>query len=840
MPLKQAIIQQIRNNSITTLYLNGEHIGEAGAKSLAEALKDNKSITTLDLRNNQIGDAGAKGLAEALKINQSITTLHLHYNQIADAGAKGLAEGLKINPYITTLSLHNNQIGDVVAKEIETELQINRDPTKKAAKILKQQQQAEADEKARQEADRLEQEAKLREQEEAKAIEETAKLKAIEEAKVKEYVPEIAVVKLFQVADGDNQFDNDDQATIKQVSNLIRDGNDRLQEYGKKGILLLGNTGAGKSTLAHVFSGRKLQAIFDDETDELVIDAMELLDDIVIGHKLASETKIPNKCFAKDKDLIIWDCPGFNDTDPVQEIANSFYIKRLFETTEQLKFVLVITESDLRSKRGNDFLETLSNFIKSFNDIGTIEGSISLVVTQVSKDKNIQHIRKSIEKILTDNQRATEEHKALINKLKDDGSIHLFYKPTDEGELVVPDLLAAIDTSSKYSDAKGDMVNITISNKAMECSSHLLNTASNNFNQLLEVIVKAIGNATKCSNVNPLNAFSENYHLVKDWIPSSINYNNLLPKHDKDEYFSELDLLLKLQKVLNCEQIVSIPNAIMILQKALEIFAEYAELGNVQLQHQIQGYGYCLQQQYEYVKFFASVCGVKLPDHAKIAELITACHAKVTENLEYQVSSLPIDEDKLDQVYLHQAIKYLEDYQDSPACKNLKAIAYSCLASIAEQNGEHEALAYYVKAIEANSHLPKIYEKLGQLFFNKGEYAKAIDCYKVVNNEFRIKACFKAWLKQDKENPYIMLKYAEYSESVGLFEQAKKYWLNAFSLSQDNNFKAAALEKIKIMDNVTAQRQDFATRVQQEPDFCNYELVTEEFTNNLLGELVLK
>ncbi|WP_341757465.1 hypothetical protein [Candidatus Tisiphia endosymbiont of Ditula angustiorana] len=136
--------------------------------------------------------------------------------------------------------------------------------------------------------------------------------------------------------------------------------------------------------------------------------------------------------------------------------------------------------------------------------------------------------------------------------------------------------------------------------------------------------MKAIGNATKFSDVN--NAFSKNYNLVEDWIPSSINYNNLLPKHDKDEYFLELDLLLKLQKVLS-DKIVSIPNAIMILQQALEIFAEYA--GNVQLQHQIQGYGYCLQQQYEYVKFFASVCKAELPDHTKIAELITTCHAKV-------------------------------------------------------------------------------------------------------------------------------------------------------------------------------------------------------------------
>ncbi|MCC8399185.1 MAG: hypothetical protein LN563_01175, partial [Rickettsia endosymbiont of Platyusa sonomae] len=194
-----------------------------------------------------------------------------------------------------------------------------------------------------------------------------------------------------------------------------------------------------------------------------------------------------------------------------------------------------------------------------------------------------------------------------------------------------------------------------------------------------------------------------------------------------------------------------------------------------------------------------------------------------------------------DPEYYHKAIKYLENYQDSPACKNLKAIAYSCLASIAEHDGANEAaLVYYAKAIDANSHLPKIYEKLGQLFFNKSEYAKAIDCYKVVNNEFEIKACFKAWLKQDKKNPDIMLKQAEYSESVGLFEQAKKYYQHAFSLSHDENFKVAAYKKIaNIMLNAAAQGQDFATKA-EEHNLYNYDLVDEAFTKNLLGDIVLK
>ncbi|WP_425364487.1 hypothetical protein [Candidatus Tisiphia endosymbiont of Mystacides longicornis] len=737
MPLEQVIIQQITTNSITNLELNNKQIDDAKAKELAEALKDNHSITNLYIQNNQIGDAGVQAIAEALKTNHTITQLYLRNNQIGDAGAQALAEALKVNKAITHFYIDSNpigpvgvryladalkinksiisfgtvfnNIGDIVKKEIETALQINQNfPAEakkealakqiaeqakqkederlaKEAKIREQEEAEAAKEAARlkaieeakqQEAERLEQEAKLKEQEEVKAAKEAARLKAIEEAKVKEYTPNIPVVKLFEVVGGDNQFNDDDQATIKEVSELIREGNDRLQEHGKKGLLLLGNTGAGKSTLAHLLSGRKLQAIRDDETAELVIEAMQPLTDIVIGHKLASETKIPNKCFVKD--LIIWDCPGFNDTEPVQEIANNFYIKRLFETTDQLKFVLVIVESDLRSKRGNDFLETLSNFMKSFNDIGSIEGSISLVVTQVPKGKDTQHIQKSIEKILKDNQGTTNDHKDLISKLK---SIHLFYKPIEEGELTVPDLLAEIDKSSTYSDANSEMVNIAISKKAKDCSLHLLNTASNNFNQLLEVIVKAIADATHCLNVNPLNAFSENYAIVKDWVPSSINYNEL-KQHSEGEYFPELELLSRLQKVLNYNQIDNIPDALMILQIAVELFAEYAESDNSQLQNRIQDYGYCLQQQYEYVKFFANVCGTKLPDHAKIAELITACHAKVTENLEYQVSSLKIDEEQSNPEYYHKAIKYLENYQDSPACKNLKAIAYSCLAIV--------------------------------------------------------------------------------------------------------------------------------------------------------------
>jgi tetratricopeptide (TPR) repeat protein len=321
-------------------------------------------------------------------------------------------------------------------------------------------------------------------------------------------------------------------------------------------------------------------------------------------------------------------------------------------------------------------------------------------------------------------------------------------------------------------------------------------------------------------------------------VPVSIYHKNLA-LHPENEHFLELDLLFRLQKILGVGQVGSMLEGLHVLQQALETIAEYAESGNIVLKNQIQDYAYCLKQQYEYVKFFAAVCGKELPAR-HLNGLLQLCGAKVAENLEFQVSSLLIDQSKLDADYYHKAIGYLENYPASKPCIKLKSLCYSGLASISEyKNDSDGAIGFYVKAIEANKHQPETYEKLGKLFFSKGQYAKAIEAYKVVNNEFKIKACFKKWLKQSPENPDIMLKQAEYFESIGLFESAKKSYHHAFSLSKNETVKANALEKIgNIMTNSAALGQSF-TQKAQDHDFFNYDLVDAGFIYNLLGDTAI-
>ena len=52
---------------MTNLRLDGNSIGDDGAKAIAEALKVNAVLTELNLENNNLGDAGEKAVREAVK-----------------------------------------------------------------------------------------------------------------------------------------------------------------------------------------------------------------------------------------------------------------------------------------------------------------------------------------------------------------------------------------------------------------------------------------------------------------------------------------------------------------------------------------------------------------------------------------------------------------------------------------------------------------------------------------------------------------------------------------------------------------------------------------------------
>mgnify|MGYP003341462497 CR=1 FL=1 len=77
--------------------LSGNDIGDAGAKSLAKALRIYGGIIHVDLQRNGIGDYGVQSLADVLKSNQSIVEMKLWGNPIHESGARALSNAFQAN-----------------------------------------------------------------------------------------------------------------------------------------------------------------------------------------------------------------------------------------------------------------------------------------------------------------------------------------------------------------------------------------------------------------------------------------------------------------------------------------------------------------------------------------------------------------------------------------------------------------------------------------------------------------------------------------------------------------------------------------------------------------------
>eukprot|EP01125_Pyxidicula_operculata_P002831 TRINITY_DN1265_c0_g1_i2.p1 TRINITY_DN1265_c0_g1~~TRINITY_DN1265_c0_g1_i2.p1 ORF type:complete len:679 (-),score=121.35 TRINITY_DN1265_c0_g1_i2:83-2119(-) len=127
----QSVKRSIENNSSFTLSTKMDQLplmkyplGSNGAKLLSEALKNNQTITFLDLYHTGIGDDEVVLLCDSLMQN-SLKSLKLEKNSIGDKGANAISEMMKCNTTLTTLYLSGNMISPIGIKKISEFLTIN-------------------------------------------------------------------------------------------------------------------------------------------------------------------------------------------------------------------------------------------------------------------------------------------------------------------------------------------------------------------------------------------------------------------------------------------------------------------------------------------------------------------------------------------------------------------------------------------------------------------------------------------------------------------------------------------------------------------------------------------
>jgi hypothetical protein len=186
----------------------------------------------------------------------------------------------------------------------------------------------------------------------------------------------------------------------KQKAEEIMDGLRRADEAatergkGKDLVLILGNTGAGKSTFVNYAMGKTMvsQSLPDSLEESFVCEDpfME------IGHGFESTTNFPESCCDASSNLTFCDCPGFLDNRGVVfDITNMYAISRMAQVARSVKgVVIVFNYHSLMSDRARGLRETASLLDTIFGSQGSAHASsIMLLVTRVPAHTKLEQLR---------------------------------------------------------------------------------------------------------------------------------------------------------------------------------------------------------------------------------------------------------------------------------------------------------------------------------------------------------------------------------------------------------------------------------------------------------------
>jgi hypothetical protein len=267
---------------------------------------------------------------------------------------------------------------------------------------------------------------------------------------------------------------------IEKIYQLINQVDARIPFQQEKAIVIIGDTGEGKSALLNYLAEVPLFSKVDEGFGEFVIYTNDVVEGMEISDGCVAKTSLPSSW------MEFWDCPGFGDTrGSVQDIVNAFTIYKLIKSAKKVKVLVVVSENTIKGPRRKSFLNLIRNVGETFKNTDELIYGLCLVVTK-NESLNLGKMRKGLHKIFKeqdDQENFNISQRKILDFLSSPKSQIVFFNaPQKEGLISDEDRSLILEGINKISYLKNPEPSISISPE----SKNLIRSLSEKLNDDIE------------------------------------------------------------------------------------------------------------------------------------------------------------------------------------------------------------------------------------------------------------------------------------------------------------------------------------------------------------------